>query len=363
MTDDMAMARALELALRGTGKVSPNPRVGAVIVENDSIVGEGWHREFGAPHAEIEAINNAGITNFENATLYVNLEPCSHTGKTPPCADFIAEKGFKRVVIGMIDPNPLVSGRGIEVLKAAGISIETGILEDDCRWINRTFIKHIVTGMPYVVLKAAQTLDGSIATSRGESKWISGEESRKTSQVLRATLDAVLVGRSTAEFDNPGLTVRNIVGRNPRRVILDTRLSLPMNLNVFSDDIRDQTIVFCGEHASKSKKADALRTSGVTVISARLTREAQLDLPDILRSLSSEFSIASILVEGGANVYSSFASNNLIDELHMFIAPKLFGKGIGTFGSYTAQFLRQAPEFRIVSVSPCGNDIHLVAVK
>ena len=199
MTENEAMKRALDLAMLGTGEVSPNPRVGAVILKDGEKIGEGYHAKFGADHAEIEAIRNAGLDDYSGCTMVLNLEPCTHYGKTPPCTDKIIELNFSRVVIGMEDPNPEVAGNGIKKLRDAGIEVEAGLMRDECMWLNRSFIKHIRTGMPYVILKIAQSFDGNIASSEGESKWISSEESRRRSHILRAQVDAVLVGEGTVE--------------------------------------------------------------------------------------------------------------------------------------------------------------------
>ena len=207
ITDEQAMSLALELAQKGEGKVSPNPKVGAVIVKNDEIIATGWHKEYGADHAEVDAFKNA-TQDCEGATLYVNIEPCSHAGKQPPCVDEIIKRKIAKVVIGIIDPNPLVSGMGVSILKNSGVDVKVGVLEEECIWMNRFFIKHILTREPYIAIKIAQSINGSIAAINGESRWISGEESRKLVHKMRGDFDAVLVGRTTAVKDNPELTVR-----------------------------------------------------------------------------------------------------------------------------------------------------------
>jgi diaminohydroxyphosphoribosylaminopyrimidine deaminase/5-amino-6-(5-phosphoribosylamino)uracil reductase len=299
LSDEAAMRHALRLALRGTGRVSPNPRVGCVILKDGRFIAEGWHAEYGGPHAEVMALERA-TEDVRGATLVVTLEPCVHQGKTPPCTPRIIEGGIARVVIGMLDPNPQVNGRGVEQLCAAGIQVELGVLEADCFWLNRFFAKHVRTGMPYVVGKLAQSLDGCIALPDGESRWISSEESRRRVHALRAELDAVLVGKGTVFRDNPRLTVRKVPGRQPWRVVLDTHLQLPMMSFVFTDEYRDRTIVCCSAQAARQRKAETLREAGVQLLELPTDSDGRLHLPSLLRELSQRFQIASVLVEGGA---------------------------------------------------------------
>ncbi len=359
MSDEQAMWRALELALKGSGFVSPNPRVGCVIVKDGRVIGEGWHRYVGGPHAEVEAIRNA-TEDVAGATLVVNLEPCAHYGKTPPCTDLIIEKKIGRVVIGMLDPNPVVNGKGVQRLREAGIAVNVGVLEKEAQWINRFFTKYVRTHFPYVILKIAQTLDGYIATNRGSSKWITGPESRKRVHQLRAEVDAVLIGERTARVDNPSLTVREIPGRSPKRIVLDPELSLPLQLNLFLDPYRRQTIVVCKEDRATSHKANDLRLSGVTVLPVPEAEPGQLDLCELLRKLG-EMEITSILVEGGGQVFSSFVHNELVDEFHFFIAPKFFGKGLPAFSGLNAQNLAHAYQVFPISCEPVDRDFHVLA--
>ncbi len=363
MTEQEAMARAIELAQKGTGLVSPNPRVGAVILQDGKIISEGWHKKFGGPHAEVEAIKNAKGISLEGATIVVNLEPCSHFGKTPPCCDLIIKKKFAKVVIGMKDPNPLVVGNGIKKLKKAGIEVISGILEEEAKWLNRTFIKHITTSMPYVVLKVAQSIDGKIATESGESQWITCEESRKEGHKLRAELDAILVGKNTVNKDNPQLIVRNIKGRDPFRIVLDTNLSLPLIKNVFIDENNNKTIVCCSKNSADSEKAKKLLHLGVNIFPVKTGRTGKIDLQDCLQKLSEQFQIASILVEGGAEIHSSFIRQNLVDEIHFFIAPKIIGKGISAFDGLMIKKLSEAREFEIKEISRSGEDLRVVVLR
>jgi diaminohydroxyphosphoribosylaminopyrimidine deaminase/5-amino-6-(5-phosphoribosylamino)uracil reductase len=361
LTDHHFMKRAISLALRGTGHVAPNPRVGCVIVKDGRIIGEGWHERYGEAHAEVNAFKNA-TEDVCGATLYVTLEPCSHEGKTPPCAPLIVEKGIAEVVVGMLDPNPLVSGAGIQVLQNAGIHVRTDVLKDECAWVNRFFVKNITQKTPYVVLKTAQSLDGCIATMRGESKWITGEESRRRTHLLRAECDAVLIGKNTALLDNPSLTVRSVKGRNPKRIILDTNLSLPLGLKLFTDDERANTIIFCSEEAAKSRKAETLSVGGVQLETVA-TENGSVVLKEILKKLSENYTISSVLVEGGAGIFSAFLKENLAEEIHIFTAPMLIGNGQHAFGNLATSALKDAKRFSVKAVSKSGDDIHTILVQ
>ncbi len=363
MNENEAMKRALDLAMLGTGEVSPNPRVGAVILKDGEKIGEGYHTKFGADHAEIEAIRSAGLEDFSGCSMVINLEPCTHFGKTPPCADKIIEMNFSKVVIGMEDPNPEVAGNGIKKLRDAGIEVESGYMKDECIWLNRAFIKHIRTGMPYVILKIAQSFDGNIASSEGESKWISSEESRRRSHILRAYADAVLVGKGTVEKDDPSLTVRNAKGRNPKRVIIDKDLKLPEDLNVFRDSERFNTIVCCSGDAGVTRKAEDLKISGVKILQVENDENGKLVFPSMLKALYENYNIASVMVEGGKGIYSAFAADDLIDEVQLFIAPKLFGGALQSFGSFMINDLSESVNFRIKALSMSGPDVHIIAIK
>jgi diaminohydroxyphosphoribosylaminopyrimidine deaminase/5-amino-6-(5-phosphoribosylamino)uracil reductase len=362
MTDEQAMQRALELALRGTGRVSPNPRVGCVILKDGRIIAEGWHAAYGAPHAEIMALENA-TEDVRGATLVVTLEPCIHQGKTPPCVPRILEAGIARVVVGMVDPNPLVAGKGIEQLRQAGVDVRVGVLERECFWVNRFFAKHIVTGIPYVVGKVAQSLDGCIALPNGESRWITSEESRRRVHALRAEIDAVLVGKNTVFRDNPRLTVRAVPGRQPWRVVLDTNLQLPLMSFVFTDEHRELTILCCSPQAARTRKAETFRESGVRLLEVPTDEDGRLQLPALLRLLSERFQISSLLVEGGATVLSAFLQQHLLDELHVFIAPLIIGAGRHPFERRTIETLDHAWRLHVRAVLRSGDDVHIIALK
>ncbi len=361
MTETQAMKRALRLALRGSGKVSPNPRVGCVLLKNDRVIGEGWHQAYGEAHAEAHAIANAS-EDVAGATLVVNLEPCAHQGQTPPCTDMLIERQIGRVVIGMTDPNPDVEGGGIAKLQAAGIEVVSGVLDDECRWVNRFFSTFVTRKLPYVIAKAAQSVDGCIATTYGQSKWITSEESRKRGHRLRNEVDAIIVGETTVKKDDPELTVRLVKGRTPKRVVLDADLSLPLKVKLFSGPDRNETIVFSSQKAVKSVKANALTLSGITLIGAEQITDGMIDVNEILGKLA-ERNITSVLVEGGAQVLSSFMKADVVDELQLFVAPMVLGGGLQTFGQLQVPALRQARNFDYSSVGRSGDDIHVVAVR
>lgn len=363
MNDAQYMLRALELAENGSGFVSPNPKVGAVIVKEGYIIGEGWHTKFGAPHAEVEAIRNAELDDFAGCTIYVNLEPCSHFGKTPPCTDLIIEKNFSRVVIGMKDPNPIVSGSGIEKLRQAGIEVITDVCYEQAEWSNRIFNKYIKSQAPYVMIKIGQTLDGCIALNNGESKWITSEESRLRTHLLRHEFDAVLVGRNTILKDNPLLTVRSVTGRNPLRVLCDTNLKSPLDLSLFKLDDNNHTVICCSEEASKTRKARNLSLSGVNILPINLDEKGKMSLQHIISSLKEKFNISSIMIEGGAGIYSSFITSGLVDEIQVFIAPKIFGKCLNAFNNIEIPKIANSIDFILRSLDQSGPDIHAIYVR
>lgn len=363
--DEKFMKRAVELAKMSAGFVSPNPLVGAVIAKNGAILAEGRHRHFGDLHAETDAIKNAvehGI-NIEGTTLYVNLEPCSHFGKQPPCVDAVIKNKISRVVFGMTDPNPLVSGRGAEKLRSAGIEVKSGILEKECRELNRFFIKQITTGIPYVVMKAAVSIDGSIACANGNANWISSPESRKNVHFLRSQLDAVLIGKNTAAADNPQLTVRAVEGRNPLRVVLDSRMELSPELNLFSDDISDKTYLFCLQKFTETEKAGLLEKKGVKTIGIDADENGMLDIKKVLEYLGKKAKINSVLIEGGAGVFTSFMKAQLIDEYVIYVCPKILGNGIRPNILPSVENVDSAEKIRFVSAAMVGTDIEIIGKK
>jgi len=322
------MKLALRLARKGLGKTSPNPMVGAVIVKNAKIIGQGYHERFGGPHAEINAINDVN-GDLNGATLYVTLEPCCHKGKkTPPCLDALLKYKWKRVVIGTIDPNPKVNGRSIEILKQKGIKAKVGVLKEECQSLNEVYFKYIQTGIPFVTLKFAQTLDGRIATSTGDSKWISSEPSLKWAHKLRSLHDAVLVGVGTVVKDDPQLTVRLVKGRNPTRVVADSRLRIPLNSKILKDVETVPTFIAATAQAD-IEKTFALNVMGIEVLTTGEDSEGMVDLKELLRKLGQR-NISSVLVEGGATTITSFLRQGLADKVVAIMAPKIVGKGVET---------------------------------
>jgi diaminohydroxyphosphoribosylaminopyrimidine deaminase/5-amino-6-(5-phosphoribosylamino)uracil reductase len=352
MEDEKFMRRALRLAKKGAGNVSPNPLVGAVIVKDGRIIGEGWHQRCGENHAEINAIQSA-TASIEGATFYVTLEPCSHHGRTPPCADALVAGHPARVVIGTTDPNPLVSGKGIEILRKAGIKTDIGILEKECIEINQFFFKYIRTGLPYVTLKFAQSLDGRIATSSGDSRWISSPRSLRLAHQLRAIHDAVLVGSGAVVRDNPKLTCRLVRGRNPLRIVLDSHLSLPVDREIFVDG--KKTLVACTDAALKEKKK-ALEKKGVEILPVKKDSNGRVSLAALLQKLGKR-GISSVLVEGGASVATAFLEENLVDRLLVIVAPKIVGQGINAVGNLGIKKIEDALNFSFRKISRMGDDL------
>ncbi|MBW2058085.1 MAG: bifunctional diaminohydroxyphosphoribosylaminopyrimidine deaminase/5-amino-6-(5-phosphoribosylamino)uracil reductase RibD [Deltaproteobacteria bacterium] len=352
------MKAALRLARRGMGWVSPNPMVGAVIVRGEKVIARGYHRRFGGPHAEAEALSSVE-GKLKGATLYVTLEPCCHYGKTPPCVDLIIEKGIGRVVIGTEDPNPLVAGKGIRKLLDHGVRVTVGVLEGPCRALNEPHFKYFETGLPLVSLKIAQSLDGRIATKNGSSQWISSPDSRRLAHRWRATHDAVMVGIGTVLSDDPSLTVRLVRGRNPRRIIVDSRLRIPVTSRVLSDGNPSLTTVLTTPRAD-AKSIEDLRRLGARVIPVSPNPQGRVDLRTALPILSQE-GITSVLVEGGAALATSLFRERLVDRLLIVIGPKIIGEGIDAVGDLGTANLTQALGFTIEKTSRVGPDLVVVA--
>lgn len=314
------MRMALKLAAKARGRTSPNPMVGAVVVKNGKVLSRGYHQKAGEPHAEAIALAKAGKA-ARRATLYVTLEPCSHTNKrTPPCTPLVMQSGVKRVVVAMIDPNPQVSGGGIKALRRAGIEVVTGVLEADAKKLNETFMKHVTTGMPFVTLKIAQTLDGRIATAAGESKWITGEDARLAGHRLRDRHDAILVGINTVLKDDPSLTTRIPGGRDPLRVILDTRLRIPLKAKVLVQRSSAKTLIATLDSMPKDRLG-ALLDAGADILIVK-AKDGQVDLKDLMRKLGS-FGVTSVLIEGGSAVNASALKSGIVDKVVLFAAPLL----------------------------------------
>ncbi len=312
------MRIALREAEKGVGRTSPNPAVGALLVKNGRIVARGHHAHAGGPHAEVVVIRAAG-TRAQGADLYTTLEPCDHWGKTPPCSLAILGAGVRRVFVGSRDPNPLVNGRGVGRLRRAGVQVVTGVLEAECDALNAHWFRYITSGRPHVTLKAAVTLDGKLATRTGDSRWVTGPEARERVHRLRDRVDAVLVGAGTARADDPRLTarLRRGKGRDPLRVVLDTRLRLPPSLRLFRPRRGAPTLVahVSGRPAAGRPGVEYLRCRG---------RGGRVDVRDLLRKLARR-GVTSLLVEGGAEVHRTFLEAGLVDRVLLFIAPKLVG--------------------------------------
>ena len=320
MTDKEYMQEALRIAANAKGRTSPNPLVGAVIVKDGKIIAEGWHRQAGTPHAEIYALKMAGEL-AKGAILYVTLEPCSHFGRTPPCANAIVEAGIKKVVATMSDPNPKVAGRGFQILRDAGIEVEIGVCEEEARKLNEVFIKWVTTNKPFVTLKTAMSLDGKIATSTGQSKWITSEASRQRVHELRDIHDAIMVGIETVLKDNPMLTTRIPGGKNPIRIIVDSNARTPLVSNVVTNHHQAKTIIAVTENAP-AERVNALENSGIEIIFAG--NGERVDLNILMNELAKR-EVTSVLLEGGGTLNFALLEAGLIDKVYAFIAPKIIG--------------------------------------
>ena len=358
MLDDSYMKQALRIARRGQGKTSPNPMVGAVIVKDNRIIGQGYHRYFGGKHAEVNAIESAR-EDIGGATLYVTLEPCCHYGKTPPCVDAVIRSGVGRVVIGTLDPNPKMRGKGVEILREHNIETRVGVLEGECRSLNEAYFKHMSTGMPLVTVKFAQTLDGRIATATGGSQWLSAPASRRLAHRWRALHDGVMVGVGTVLADNPELTVRLVKGRNPARIILDSRLRIPLDARVLLNQESAPTIIATTSGAEE-KKLSALRRMGIEVLVIPEDERGEVDLGHLLAMLGQR-EISSILVEGGAATITSLLRRNLVDRLVVIVAPKVMGKGIEAVGELNITEVDKALKLSFEKVRRVGGDIVIEA--
>lgn len=353
------MKRALKLAENGVGKTNPNPLVGAVIVKNGRIIGEGWHEKYGGAHAEVNAVKNA-IEPVESAEIYVNLEPCCHYGKTPPCSKMIIEKGIKRVIIGAADTNPKVDGGGIKELREAGVEVTIGVMEEECRKLNEVFYYYHEKQRPFVVAKTAVSLDGKTTAPSGKSKWITGEAARNDVQHLRNRYSAIMVGIGTVLKDDPELTCRLEGGKNPVRIILDSNLRINTNSRVLTDQERNPTIIACTESASIEKVSE-LESLGAKVIRCK-SLGGRVDLKSLMDKLK-ELAIDSILLEGGSAVNDAAFSQGLVNKIIMYIAPKIIGgeKSKTFIGGNGVNQLNQAYPVWIESIDRIGEDIKITA--
>ena len=349
------MQQALQIAAYAAGRTSPNPLVGAVIVKDGRVVGQGWHRKAGTEHAEIHALRQAGEL-AAGATIYVTLEPCSHYGRTGPCSKALIDARIKRVVIAMLDPNPLVAGKGVAMLKAAGIEVETGLLQEQAERLNEVFLKWIMTKMPFVVMKTAMTLDGKIATAAGNSKWISNEVSRRRVHELRDVYDGILVGIGTVLADDPALTTRlaSQSGKNPLRIVVDSRARTPLTAKVVTDGQAETLIAVTA--AAEAAKVEALRQAGVEVLV--VNDGQQVDLKQLF-CLLGERGVCSIFVEGGGRINYSLLKAGLVDKVYSFIAPKMVGgsSAPGPVGGDGVETLDQAFLLENVETELLAGDI------
>ena len=321
--DDRFMWMSLDLARQGRGRTSPNPMVGAVVVKDAEVVGTGYHQAVGQPHAETIALKKAG-DEARGGTLYVNIEPCSHQGRTGPCTEAIIKAGISRVVAAMEDPNPLVSGRGFARLREAGVTVTTGILEHKARRLNEAFIKYISTGLPFTGIKVAMSLDGKIGTMTGESQWITGEKSRQFVHRLRDYSDVIMVGIQTVLKDNPRLTTRmeGSEGKDPVRVIVDSSARLPIDARVIESGSQSNTILAVTEEAPE-EKCRVLEEKGVEIMTLP-SKDGWVDVKALMKKLA-ERELSVVLVEGGGNLNYSLLENGLVDKLFVFIAPMIIG--------------------------------------
>jgi diaminohydroxyphosphoribosylaminopyrimidine deaminase/5-amino-6-(5-phosphoribosylamino)uracil reductase len=360
------MKRALKLAEKGEARVSPNPMVGAVVVKNGRIVGEGYHKFYGGPHAEVYALEAAGEEAL-GADIYVTLEPCSHYGKTPPCANKLVSSGIKRAVVAMVDPNPEVAGRGLDILREAGIEVDLGLMSDKAKEINEVFIKFITDEYPYIYLKKAQTLDGYIASNTGDSKWITNKEARLEGHKLRHKVDAVMVGIGTVLADDPSLTTRleDRDGIDSLRIILDPELEVPLSAKIINQKSEANTLIIAGKEAvdKKVSKFNKLNSKKqVEIITFTLNKNKFLPIKKILKLLHQK-KISSILVEGGAKLSHSFLHEELIDKLYYFIAPKIYGgsDGIASFCGKGPEFMSDAKNIEIIENKKLGDNYLFIA--
>ena len=378
------MRAALRLAKKGLGRTSPNPCVGAVVVRGGNIIGRGWHKKAGLPHAEVIALNMAG-DRARGADLYVTLEPCTHLGRTPPCVDAIIRAGVKRVFIGCKDPNPRVKGKGIRKLERAGIKVASGILKEELLSINEAYEKYITTGLPFVILKLATTLDGKIATKTGESKWITSIDARRYVHRLRSIVDCVMVGSATVIRDNPSLTVRLTRGRNPARAVVDSQLKIPLDSNFFSgtgnlplretsshllplpageracpgldpwEGVRGKIFVFTTVNANK-KKIKLIEEKGAGVIVVPSAKEG-VSLKAVMREFGKR-EITSVMIEGGARLSAWALTQGVVDKVVFFIAPLILGgEGVSSVGDLGVMRLEKAFKIKDIKTKRVGGDI------
>ena len=364
------MQRAIELARRGAGFVNPNPMVGCVVVKNDTVITEGYHEYYGGFHAERNALTNC-TSDCKDATLYVTLEPCCHYGKTPPCTEIIIEKGIKKVVVGLLDPNPLVSGKGISILQNSGIEVVSGVEEDKIKDLNKVFLKYIKTKRPYVLLKTAMTLDGKIASYTGDSRWITNEKSRKLVHKLRSEMMGIVAGIGTVKSDNPMLNCRlecqkttdngqqlNI--HQPIRIIVDTKASISLESNIVKTANEYRTILAVGQQTTDNRqqtKINELKSLNVDILYCE-EKDGHVDIDDLMNKLGHK-GIDSLLLEGGSCLNAAFLQAGCVDEVYAFIAPKIIGgeHSKSPIGGQGIELMKDAITFDKVEIEQIENDI------
>ncbi len=351
------MLEALELASRGKGKVEPNPMAGALIIKEGRVVGRGYHQVFGGNHAEVNAINEAREA-ASGAIMYVTLEPCVHFGKTPPCTKAIIAAGIERVIVAAIDPNPQVSGKGVEELRRAGIEVELGLCREEARRLNAPYFKFQERGLPYFIAKWAMTLDGKIATASGESKWITGEEARSLVHLLRGEVEGVMIGINSVLKDDPLLTCRIEGGRNPRRIVVDSRLRLPIESRIVQT-ARESEVLVATTASAPPERREAIEKAGCKVMILP-AKEGKVDVLELARSLRS-IPLRSILIEGGSKLLGSMFEARLIDKVEVFIAPKLLGgkEAKGPIGGKGIAKILEAVSLSGVKVERIGEDLFI----
>ncbi len=357
------MAKAIQLAKKGRYSTHPNPQVGCILVKDQQIIGQGFHEQAGKPHAEREAIKNAleQGNNIQGATAYVTLEPCCHQGRTPPCTHALIEQQVQQVIIGMRDPNPLVAGKGIELLKQQGISVESGIMQTECEALNRGFIKRMKTQMPWVCCKLAMSLDGRTAMQSGESKWISGAEARQDVQKRRAQSSAIVTGIGTVLTDNPSMNVRmDNCQRQPLRVILDSQLQTPPNAKILTLD--GQVLIFCHQTAFNGKNKATLTAMGAEIKAVQTDQHNRLDLTAIFKQLALEYEINEVLLETGATLAGNALEHQLIDEMVIYIAPHIMGdQARGLFHLPALNQMHDRMALKFIDIRFIGENIRLTA--
>ncbi|MGK4199319.1 bifunctional diaminohydroxyphosphoribosylaminopyrimidine deaminase/5-amino-6-(5-phosphoribosylamino)uracil reductase RibD [Fusobacterium sp. HC1336] len=353
--DKKYMARALELAALGEGAVNPNPLVGAVVVKNNKVIGEGYHKKYGGPHAEVFALEMAG-EEARGADIYVTLEPCSHYGKTPPCAKKIIEMGIKRCIVASLDPNPLVSGRGIKMLQEAGIEVITGVMDKEAKELNRVFMKYISEKTSYLFLKCGITLDGKIATKTGNSKWITNELAREKVQKLRNKYMGIMVGINTVIKDDPSLTARIENGRDPYRIVIDPNLNISLE-SKFVNFQDGKSIVITSENNREKEKVSELEDRKVKLVYLEGT---DFKISDILKK-TGELGIDGILLEGGSYLISKAFEEKAIDGGEIFIAPKILGdeKAISFVKGFSVENIADGFELENVKINSYGNNVSM----